>query len=125
MPADAIPLHSIRRILVTKLRHHGDVLLASPVLRVLKAAAPQAQVDALVYADTAEILSGHPGLDQLHVIDRAWKRSGILGQAKAEWSLLKSLQLRQYDLIVHLTEHPRGAWQRVSDQLRACVCRWA
>lgn len=110
MPADAIPLHSIRRVLVTKLRHHGDVLLASPVLSALKAAAPLAQIDALVYADTAEMLSGHPDMNQLHVIDRAWKRSGLMGQAKAEWALLKSLQSRQYDLIVHLTEHPRGAW---------------
>ena len=71
MPADAIPLHSIRRVLVTKLRHHGDVLLASPVLSALKAAAPLAQIDTLVYADTAEMLSGHPDMNQLHVIDRA------------------------------------------------------
>ena len=110
MPADAIPLSQIRRILVTKLRHHGDVLLASPVFSALKAAAPLAQIDGLVYADTADMLSGHPGLDQLHAIDRAWKRLGLTGQAKAEWSLLKTLQSRQYDLIVHLTEHPRGAW---------------
>ena len=110
MPADAIPLSQIRRILVTKLRHHGDVLLASPVFNALKAAAPLAQIDGLVYADTADMLSGHPGLDQLHAIDRAWKRLGLTGQAKAEWSLLKTLQSRQYDLIVHLTEHPRGAW---------------
>lgn len=110
MPADAIPLSEIRRILVTKLRHHGDVLLASPVFSALKAAAPLAQIDGLVYADTADMLSGHPGLDQLHAIDRAWKRLGLTGQAKAEWSLLKTLQSRQYDLIVHLTEHPRGAW---------------
>lgn len=110
MPADAIPLSRIRRVLVTKLRHHGDVLLASPVFTALKAAAPQAQIDGLVYADTAEMLSGHSDLDQLHVIDRAWKRLGLMGQAKAEWSLLKTLQSRQYDLIVHLTEHPRGAW---------------
>ena len=110
MPADAIPLQSIRRVLVTKLRHHGDVLLASPVLSALKVAAPQMQIDALVYADTADMLSGHPALDQLHVIDRAWKRLGLLGQATAEWTLLKTLQSRQYDLIVHLTEHQRGAW---------------
>ena len=110
MPADAIPLSSIRRVLVTKLRHHGDVLLASPVLSALKAAAPQVQIDGLVYADTADMLSGHQALDQLHVIDRAWKRLGLVGQAKSEWSLLKTLQSRQYDLIIHLTEHPRGAW---------------
>ena len=110
MPADAIPLRSIRHVLVTKLRHHGDVLLASPVLTALKAALPHAEIDGLVYADTADMLSGHPDLSQLHVIDRSWKRMGVAGQVGAEWGLLKTLQSRQYDLIVHLTEHPRGAW---------------
>lgn len=110
MPADAIPLRSIHRVLVTKLRHHGDVLLASPVLSALKAAAPHVEIDGLVYADTADMLSGHPDLSQLHGIDRAWKRLGVMGQIGAEWGLLKTLQSRQYDLIIHLTEHPRGAW---------------
>ena len=72
-PADAVDLSRLRRVLVVKLRHHGDVLLASPVLAVLKNHAPQADVDALVYADTADMLSLHPGLAQLHVIDRKWK----------------------------------------------------
>ena len=53
MLADAVPLADLRRALVIKLRHHGDVLLASPVLSVLKNHAPQVEIDALVYADTA------------------------------------------------------------------------
>ena len=31
MVEDAVPLDALRRALVIKLRHHGDVLLASPV----------------------------------------------------------------------------------------------
>lgn len=118
MPADAINLSQVRRVLVTKLRHHGDVLLASPVLTALKAAAPHVEIDALVYADTAEMLDGHPDLTQLHAIDRAWKRLGLIGQAAAEWALLNRMKQRQYDLIVHLTEHPRGAW--LSRLLKPC-----
>ena len=41
MPDDAIDAERLRRVLVTKLRHHGDVLLASPVISVLKRHAPQ------------------------------------------------------------------------------------
>ncbi len=110
MPADAISLPQVRRVLVTKLRHHGDVLLASPVLTALKAAAPQIEIDALVYADTADMLSEHPALAQLHGIDRGWKKLGLLGQGSAEWALFSQMKARQYDLIIHLTEHPRGAW---------------
>ena len=110
MPADAINLSQVHRVLVTKLRHHGDVLLASPVLSALKAAAPHVEIDALVYADTADMLRDHPDMAQLHCIDRGWKKLGLVGQGSAEWGLFKDMQSRQYDLIIHLTEHPRGAW---------------
>ncbi|MDK2126431.1 putative lipopolysaccharide heptosyltransferase III [Parachitinimonas caeni] len=101
---------SLRRALVIKLRHHGDVLLTSPVLSSLKAVAPEAEIDSLVYADTAPMLDGHPALAQLHQIDRHWKRLGPRRQLAAEWQLLQTLKRREYDLVLHLTEHNRGAW---------------
>jgi heptosyltransferase-3 len=109
-PADAIDPARLRRVLVTKLRHHGDVLLASPVLTALKAAAPQAEVDALVYADTADMLSLHPALSQLHRVDRRWRQSSLAARLGAEWKLYAALRGRAYDLIVHLTDQGRGAW---------------
>ncbi len=107
---DAIPAGEIRRALVIKLRHHGDVLVSSPVFSALKASAPQAEIDALVYADTAEMVTLHPAVAEVHTIDRKWKKLGVVGQAKAELSLFNALKARQYDLIIHLTEHWRGAW---------------
>ena len=62
MVPDAINLASVRRVLVTKLRHHGDVLLASPVFTVLANRAPHAEIDALVYEDTRDMLAGHPAI---------------------------------------------------------------
>jgi lipopolysaccharide heptosyltransferase III len=109
-PPDAIDVSLVHRALVTKLRHHGDVLLASPVFTALRSALPAAEVDALVYRDTAPLLEGHPALARLHTIDRDWKRRGLVGQWRAETGLLRVLRERNYDLIVHLTEHPRGAW---------------
>jgi heptosyltransferase-3 len=100
----------LRRALVIKLRHHGDVLLASPVLSSLQRVAPQCEVDALVYADTAAMMEGHPALSQLHLIDRNWKHAGLFRQMTAEGGLLLRLLARRYDLVVHLTDHPRGAW---------------
>ncbi len=110
MLKDAIDLSAVRRVLVIKLRHHGDVLLSSPVLSVLKNHAPHAEIDALVYHDTRDMLSGHPALSQLYTIDRQWKKLGPYGQFVAEWQLFLALKDRQYDLIVHLTNHKRGAW---------------
>jgi heptosyltransferase-3 len=117
---DAINLASVRRVLVVKLRHHGDVLLSSPVFSVLRNRAPHAELDALVYADTRDMLAGHPAIANIHAVDRAWKRAGLLGQARLEGELLKSLNARHYQLVVHLTDHWRGAW--LAQALRP---RWA
>jgi heptosyltransferase-3 len=107
---DPVDASVVRRALVIKLRHHGDVLLTSPVFTVLKRAASRAEIDALVYLDTAPMLEGHPAIAAIHTIDRNWKRQGVLAQAGAEGGLLVALRARRYDLVVHLTEHPRGAW---------------
>ena len=106
--ADEVPLPQIRRALVTKLRHHGDVLLASPVFSTLRRAAPHVEIDALVYRETAPMLENHPAIAQLFTIDRAVKDRGLLAQAAAERRLLGQLRARRYDLLIHLTEHPRG-----------------
>ena len=119
-PPDAVPLGEVRRALVIKLRHHGDVLLASPVISVLKNHAPWIEIDALVYADTASMLTLHPGLSELHTVDRDWKRLGTPARAKAEWALFRRLAARHYDLMIHLTENWRGAWLA-----RALALRWA
>ena len=36
--------------------------------------------------------------------------AGAIGQLKAELALYNALKARGYDLIIHLTEHWRGAW---------------
>ena len=109
MIPDAIDLSALRRVLVTKLRHHGDVLLTSPVFQVLKNHAPHLEIDALVYADTAPMLELHPAIYKIFCVDRGWKKLGAWSQVRHEWRLFQSLKARRYDLIVHLTDHPRGA----------------
>jgi heptosyltransferase-3 len=96
-------LGGIRRVLVTKLRHHGDVLLASPVIGALKRHLPDAEIDALVYRETRDMLEGHPDLTELHLVTKG----GSLGE---EWRLFQGLRARHYDLLVHLTTSSRGAW---------------
>ena len=101
--SDTPDLRRFRRVLVTKLRHHGDVLLASPVLGALKRHLPEAEIDALVYQDTRDMLSAHPALCQLHLVTKR-------GSLREEWQLLQALRARRYELLVHLTSSARGAW---------------
>jgi len=110
MVKDAVPLGGCRRALVVKLKHHGDVLLAAPVLSVLKAHAPQLEIDALVYDETAPMLEGHPALARLHTVGKKWRNLGALERLSRERRLFAALREESYDLLVHLSEHPRGAW---------------
>ena len=59
------------------------------------------------YGRDGDAASGHA---QVHTIDRKWKQLGAVGQLKAELALYNTLKARGYDLIIHLTEHWRGAW---------------
>jgi heptosyltransferase-3 len=101
MVKDAVPLGGLARALIVKLGHHGDVLLATPVLGALKAHAPQLELDALTYAESEHMLAGHPALSRLFTVRRGWSN---------ELRLFKDLRARRYDLLVHLSEHARGAW---------------
>ena len=98
-----------KRVLIVKLRHHGDVLLTSPVFTVLKKNYPNVEVDALVYDDTQAMLTSHPFIDQVHTIGRNWRKKGWFAQFRLYRALLNTLKARQYDVLINLTEHWHGA----------------
>jgi heptosyltransferase-3 len=56
------------------------------------------------------MLEGHPSVSKVHRVGRRWKEGGPLSRLGAELGLLNALRDRRYDLLVHLTEQPRGAW---------------
>ena len=52
-------------VLVVCMRRIGDVLLATPIARSIKAAWPQAQVDMLVFKGTEGVLRGNADLREV------------------------------------------------------------
>jgi heptosyltransferase-3 len=94
------------RALVVKLRHHGDVLLTSPVFSVL--AAHGVEADALVYEDTADMLTLNPAVARVHAIGRDWRELPPRTKIARYRSLHQTLQRRGYDLLLHLTDHWHG-----------------
>lgn len=91
----------VKKILIIKFRHLGDVLLTSPVFTVLRRAFPGATIDALVYEESIPMLKGHPAIDEVLGYDRKKGRGFGLN-----WEVRK----RGYDLVIHLTEGDRGAF---------------
>ncbi len=102
-------LTNVKKILVIKLRHHGDVLLTSPVFSYLKSQLPSAAIDALIYHETAPMLEGHPAIRTLHLYDKKWKKQSFFKRWSSELSLLKAIRSQRYDLVINLTEGDRGA----------------
>lgn len=79
-----------RRILLIATRRIGDVLLTTPLLRSLRQAWPQAQIDVLVFQSTAGILQGNPDLNRIIAVP---ERPGFWRSVQLAMRLL-----RRYDL---------------------------
>jgi heptosyltransferase-3 len=102
-------LRGVKRVLVMKLRHLGDVLLTAPVFTHLKKALPEAQLDAYIYREAVPMLEGHPAISTILGYDRQKKKLGWASRTLYEWSLLREIRKNGYDLVINLTEGDRGA----------------
>lgn len=102
-------LSDVKRALVIKMRHHGDVLLTSPVFTQLKKTLPHASIDAFIYKDTLPMLEGHPAISSYLLYDRTWKNLSVWNKLRKEIALLKIIRASHYDLVINLTEGDRGA----------------
>jgi len=101
-------LSRVRKILVVKLRHLGDVLLTGPVFDALKNAMPQATIDAYIYEEAKPMLEGHRAISALLGYDRKWKNLGIVARWRKEFGVLWQIRKGRYDLVLNLTEGDRG-----------------
>jgi heptosyltransferase-3 len=98
-----MPISTDKRILVIKLKQPGDVLVSTPVIAALKEAWPGCHLTYLVPKGTEDMVSGHPGLDGLMVVDR---RGTTWAQT---WRFLRELRQGRFDLVLELSGGDRGA----------------
>jgi heptosyltransferase-3 len=92
----------MRNLLLIKLRYIGDVLLATPTVRAIKAAQPDVRVTMMVNRGTEDVLSGNPDLDEIVVLDK--------GSLAAQWQLIAGLRSRRFDTVIDLTDGDRSAF---------------
>ena len=93
------------RILVTRLRQIGDVILSLPVVDALRRRFPDARIDFLAEALPAQAAAGHPSLGRVHALSRG-PLSRVLPASPA---LLARLRAARYDWVIDLYGNPRGA----------------
>jgi len=92
----------VRNVLIIKLRYIGDVLLATPTLRAIKAARPEVRLTMMVNRGTEDVLSGNPDVDDTMILDK--------GSLAAQWQLIVGLRRRRFDTVIDLTDADRSAF---------------
>lgn len=95
---------SPQRILLIKPSALGDVVHALPVLNLLKQRWPAAKISWLIASSFAEIIRGHPQVDEVIAFDRdRFSRAWYDPFATAElFQFIQLLRSRRFDLVVDL-----------------------
>lgn len=101
------PPAAVKRALVIKLGHIGDVLVVTPVIRALHQAWPGIKVTAVVNQGTEAMLANNPQVDQVLVVRRD---IGGLAALRAQLGLLGVLRSAHFDLSMDLSGGDRGAF---------------
>ena len=107
LPKDFAP----ERILVIKLDHIGDVLLATPVFSNLRRAYPNAELHALTGAWSRVVLEKHPDVNNVVEYNSpAFCRTGQPTSLRETFKLYRQLRRQKYGLIVELRSDWRTVW---------------
>jgi len=105
----AIPSRDISRILITRLRFLGDVVLTTPLIREVHRAFPEAYVAYLAEKPFGEILKNNPHLKEIISLERKEIASlPLTRRAFAHAGFIKRLREGNFDLVIDLLGNPRS-----------------
>lgn len=97
------------KILVIAMSGIGDTLIATPLLRELRANFPGAQIDVLVmWAGARDLLEGNPN------VNRVWQKNLIKDGAAASLPFLRQLRRERYDLSINAHTQGRLAYRALA-----------
>jgi len=94
---------AVQKILVCQLRQLGDVLLATPAIRLLAERFPRAEIHVLTGAAAAPLLEGNPRVARVWVVPRG---SGLGRDLALAWRVASE----RFDLLVDFQQLPRIRW---------------
>ena len=102
------PSRTGERVLIVRLSAMGDLIHGIPVVNALRRAMPEAMLGWVAEGRNADLLEGHPALDELIRVPRRWLKS-----SRAVLALRKELRQFRFDTVVDLqclTKSAIAAW---------------
>ncbi|MDI6736815.1 MAG: lipopolysaccharide heptosyltransferase II [bacterium] len=90
-----------KKILIIRLSSIGDIVLSSPLIRLVRQRFPQAKIDMLVCTEFEELISANPNLSQVILFDRKTGLKGLL-------RLGKKIRKEGYDLVIDIHKKLRS-----------------
>lgn len=104
-----VALKAYQNILVIKLKHIGDVLVATPVFTALKEAYPKSRLSVLVDKGTEDMVTLNPVVDEVIVLDRA-EGAPLFSRFLRQAIFTLELRSKKFDLVLELSAGDRGAF---------------
>lgn len=108
-----VDLLAARRILVVRPDNVGDVVLLTPALRALRAAAPGARLELLASPAGAAVAAMIPELDGVLVASPSWQQLAAApgaAEAAGERELLDRIAAGRYDVMLVVTSFSQSPW---------------
>jgi len=112
--------NQLNSILISRLRYLGDVVMATPLLDILRHGDPEIRLGFLAEEGHGLVLQGHPHLNELHLLttrrrgrdasSRSSRYASDGVSAKPPLEMISCLRSCQYDLAVDLFFNPRSSW---------------
>ena len=104
LPGKSLQPLKVRRVLVIKLDHLGDLVLATPALHLLRKGFPRARISLLAGPWARELMEGCPYLDELICYYPGWLER--TGRRKIYWGmtlrLIRFLRKQRYEVCFEL-----------------------
>ncbi len=96
----------IERLLLIRPDHLGDILFATPALRLLRSSLPETHITALVGPWARAVLESNPNVDEILTCDFPWfnrrRRSSVVEPYATLKELVKTLRRGSYDASINL-----------------------
>lgn len=102
-------LEKVRKVLIIKLDHIGDVLFAVPAIKALRERLPLARITMVVGPWSKEVVKNCPYVNEILFFNAHWFRRNTKGKRKAGdiykcFRFLKLLRQRKFDLAIDFRE---------------------